>query len=288
MAIFRISPATSRYTFTNNTPAFGDPAKDDSPGADTLIVGAGAYLIATGINSDGAVLPNTNGWTVAVNGMMVSTQSHGLVLGPGAGASTVTIGTEGQVGGLLDGMLVETDTVIINNAGVISGGVTGIELDGNGIYTITSSGTISGSVAAIADGDVNGADKVTNSGTLNGNVNFNAGNDSLNNSGTIEGDIAGGAGNDVITNSKLIKGSIDLGGGTNRLVNSGEIDEPLAGFVKGGGGDDTIINSGRILGGVELGDGTNKFVNLGILSVNVDAAAATTRSLTSRIWASLT
>jgi hypothetical protein len=94
MVIHHITSATSRFNSITN--AFGPPA-DDTVGADTLIVDTGAYLIATGMNSDGALLPNTNGWTVVVNGMIVSTQSHGLVLGPGAGASTVTIGAEGQV-----------------------------------------------------------------------------------------------------------------------------------------------------------------------------------------------
>jgi hypothetical protein len=90
MAIFPITPATSRFTTVPGVNAFGPPA-DDTPGADTLIVDPSAFLISEFGN--GAVLANTEAWTVTVNGSVVSQNSFGIILEAGnAAISTIKIG----------------------------------------------------------------------------------------------------------------------------------------------------------------------------------------------------
>jgi len=120
MAIFKITPATSR---SNLIDAFGPPA-DDTPGADTLIVDPGAFLISTAVGR-GAFLANTGAWTVTVNGSIVSQNNFGIFLvGGNVGVSTIKIGVNGEVSGAAGVFL--AGSANINNAGEISGTLNGI------------------------------------------------------------------------------------------------------------------------------------------------------------------
>jgi hypothetical protein len=93
MAVFRFPPLASVFT----TAAADDAFDSDSPGADTLIVGAGSSLIATGAGASGANLFNTGAWTVIVNGFVVSDSFSGIGLASGnPSSSCISVGTNGQ------------------------------------------------------------------------------------------------------------------------------------------------------------------------------------------------
>jgi Ca2+-binding RTX toxin-like protein len=242
MAIFHITPATSRFTSNPGENALGPPA-DDTPGADTLIVDPGAYLISVNVN--GAFLANTGAWTVTVNGSIVSQNSLGIALNFGNTAvSTIKIGVDGEVQG--GNAMLLGSSANINNAGVIAGSNGfAIEIVDIGTHTITNSGEITASGAAAIEV-------------------FSISNDTVRNSGTINGAIELSAGTDKVTNTGTINGLISLGDGTNKLTNSGTID----GFVSGGSGADTVTNfaiivdvikSGTITGTIRLGAGNDKF-----------------------------
>src|SRR5262245_59850794 len=116
MAIFKITPTTSRFVSLD---AFGLPT-DDTPGADTLIVDPGAFLISA--NGGGAFLAPTGAWTVIVNGSIFSQASFGIRLDAGnAALSSISIGVEGEVAGIAG--LVLASSANVNNAGVIAGGI---------------------------------------------------------------------------------------------------------------------------------------------------------------------
>src|SRR4051794_28669819 len=106
MAIFHITPATS--VFTNAPGANGFDS--GTPSADTLIVDPGAFLIAT--DGHGATLGSPGAWTVTVNGSIVSTTKIGLFLD--VAASTVTIGVNGEVQGVGDGIFLGSSASINN------------------------------------------------------------------------------------------------------------------------------------------------------------------------------
>jgi Ca2+-binding RTX toxin-like protein len=251
----------SVLTTTNLADAF----TSDSPAADTLIVDAGAYLIATGSSARGAVLANTGAWKVTVNGTIFSKQETGIELGAGnLGVSTISIGAEGSVGGAV-GIAAYSSANIVN-AGTIAGGSFGIFYFNEGVRTITNKGVISG-FFAIQDFDGKSTDKVTNSGTLNGDVELSGGNDTLINSKTINGDVDLGADKDTLTNSGTITGEVQLGAGDDKLVNSGKLSDD----VQGGGGDNNVTNSGTIAGIVSLlGVGNNTLKNTGSIGAFVD------------------
>jgi len=63
MATFKITPSTSVFTTAASDHAFAG----GTPGADTLIVDPGAFLVATGSLAAGAALFPTGAWTVTVN-----------------------------------------------------------------------------------------------------------------------------------------------------------------------------------------------------------------------------
>src|SRR5262245_30108127 len=128
MAIFKITPADSKFHDTGTA----SPFADDSPGADVLTLDTGAFLIASN-KMDAVVLGNTGGWTVTVNGSILSTQlGDGIELAAGnAGASKITISADGDVGGAGSAIRVGSSTTIAN-AGVVSGQNNGISIFGGG------------------------------------------------------------------------------------------------------------------------------------------------------------
>jgi serralysin len=286
MAIFRITPATSRFTSGVAQSAFAD----DTAGADTLIVDAGAHLLATGMFGFGAHLLGTLAWKVTINGSIFSEAAAGLVLaGSNTARSTITIGADGEVGSAQQTGIAASSAVNLTNAGLvfgkangvmlnapaastltnkasgtISGGTNGVVISDNAARTITNAGTISGTVQSIFD---NGAsnDTVKNTGTLSGLVFLGGGHNVVTNGGTINGNISSG-GSTSIVNSGTINGSIALGFGTSTVKNSGTI----TGNVSCLGANDTIVNSKTINGVVNLGDGTNTLTNSGTIVGNVN------------------
>jgi len=241
MAAFSYPPLASILETANNTPAFSL----NSGGADSLIVGKDAFLIATGSGlSVGAFLANDGPWTVTVNGTIVSKQTTGIELGAGnAAVSTITIGATGEVGGSFGIALLSS--AIVKNAGTVGGDNHGILMGGAGTRTITNTGTIIGpSGFAIFDLNDLSTDKIINSGLLNA--------------------LHLGGGDDLLRNSGKITESVSLGGGDDTLVNWGMIDDDILGFD----GDDTVTNfkkvgnklvHGSIIGLIELGDGNDSF-----------------------------
>jgi hypothetical protein len=135
MAIFRIKPADSVFTDVAGDNAFDD----DTAGADTLIVDLGSYLIAASpLFSIGAFLANTAAWTVTINGSVVSQAGAGISLtGGNPAVSTIKIGTDGEVQGGSDGIILASSGNV-NNAGQISSSPgTAITILFGGTHTIT-------------------------------------------------------------------------------------------------------------------------------------------------------
>jgi Ca2+-binding RTX toxin-like protein len=251
MAIFHITPATSVFTnFVNN-----DAFDLDSPGADTLIVDPGAFLIAANGGGGALLAANTGAWTVTVNGSIIATGSIGIALGEGDAVSTIKIGVEGSVQGGTLGVALGS-SANINNAGEISGTV-GIQILSGNTHTITNSGTIIGATFGISDLTNMGTDTVKNFGTINGDVNLFAGKDTVTNSGLLVGNVVLGEGNDTMTDftivgdvmkSGTITGTISLGEGNDTFTGGGNSetvkDDDGADIVKLGGGSDTYIATG--------------------------------------------
>jgi integrase len=143
---------------------------DDTSGPDTLIVDPDAYLIATGTAREGAFLPGTGAWTVTVNGTVLSQNFVGINVGQfNPGVTTITIGPEGEVGGVTGINL--GSSAIINNAGTIFGGDAGIKIDSSAIINNTGP-IIGGQWAILADIFNRGHVTLTNSGEIDGVVEF--------------------------------------------------------------------------------------------------------------------
>jgi Ca2+-binding RTX toxin-like protein len=234
MAIFKITSATNRLNSAGD--AFGPPA-DDSPGADTLIVDPGAFLISTAVGGTGAFFANTGAWTVTVNGSIVSQGFDGIILDAGNTAvSTIKIGASGAVQGDDFGIFLGS-SANINNAGTVSGG-TGIEMFNGGTHRITNSGIINGTAFSIfeAGGSI---DTVRNSGRIIGTMSLGGGNDIVTNFAIV---------GDVIKSGTIID-TISLGGGDDKFTGGANLervaDENGADIVSLGGGRDTYIATGN-------------------------------------------
>jgi serralysin len=260
MAIFKITPTTSRFSISED--AFGPPT-DDTPGADTLIVDPGAFLISIAAGSAGAFLANTGAWTVTVNGSIVSQNLFGILLQAGNSAlSTIKIGVNGEVSGASAGVLLAS-SANINNAGEISGTTFGIEIESSGPHTITNSGTIVGSGAGIHSAGLSN-ETVRNSGQIIGVVSLTGGDDKVTNfaivgdvikSGTITGTIDLGAGDDKFSGGanpeRVADGNgddiVSLGGGNDTYIATGNSGADGIDIVKGGAGIDTYDASGATI-----------------------------------------
>ncbi|ARP99301.1 hypothetical protein [Pseudorhodoplanes sinuspersici] len=116
MASFVINASNSVVTSVNNVHAFS---------GDT-----GGSLIATGVNGLGAYLANTGGWKAAINGVIKSGMSDGMLFAETSAKSTVTIGANGEVSGRT-GLFLEAP-VTVNNAGTIVGNNYGILIQTSG------------------------------------------------------------------------------------------------------------------------------------------------------------
>src|SRR3990172_281480 len=214
MAVFKITPTTGVLTTADNTPAFDS----GTPGPDTLIVQAGAFLVATGALSVGAILFNPGPWTVTINGSVVSKLASGIEINVGNTATTtIKVGKTGEVGGTAG--IAASASALIKNAGTIVGKFDGVGIFGAGVRKIVNSGTIGGDDFSIIDFNDLSTDTVINSGTLASPVGL-------------------GGGDDVLRNSGKITGTVLLGADTDVLVNWGTI----AGGLGGQSGDDIVTN----------------------------------------------
>jgi hypothetical protein len=286
MTAFNITDTTSVLVTTANTNAFNG----DSAGADSLTVGAAAYLIATGSGvSRGALLAPTGAWKVTVNGTIVSKNWEALILDGGNTAnSTITVGADGELGGGINSYgLVMYSAATVKNAGTINGA--------NGISIVTPAGTITsitntgvitgagGGYTSINGGAADGIVSLTNSGLIQGPVSLGSGSNTIKNTGQIRGDVFLGIGNDVVTNSGTVVGQFSLGGG-NDTFKGGNLAETVdAGTgsdnVNLGGGNDTFLAyTGSLVDGLDTVDGGAGIdvYNFGFgssLAINLDKVA---------------
>jgi hypothetical protein len=270
MAIFKITPATSVLTTSDNTPAFNS----GTAGPDTLIVEAGAFLVATGALSVGAILFNPGPWTVTVNGSVVSKLASGIEINVGNTATTtIKVGKTGEVGGTAG--IAASASAVIKNAGTIVGKFDGVGIFGAGTRKIINSGTITGDDFAIVDFNDLSNDTVINSGILSA-ISLGGGEDVLSNSGkitegvllgadkdvlvswgTIAGDLLAQEGDDVVTNFKKI-GNKTVSGTISGIITLDEGNDVFRGgnkveTVRDGAGADII----RFAGGSETYTATN-------------------------------
>lgn len=288
---------TSTSVLTN----FGSAFSDDNPGADTLIVDDGAYLISTSATGNGAVLGATGAWTATINGSVYGANGIQLMAG-NTGVSTISVGATGSVASgpqgpsVGYGIAVESSATI-KNAGSIAGASVGIAILSGATHTIINSGTITGTTAAIEDlsGFAGSKDSVTNTGQIVGHVVLAKNDDTLSNTGAnaeIDGYVDLGEGNNILTNSGFIGDgtlSVVAGSGADQVTNSGEMDGGMSlgdgadvlknsgtiSFqVDAGGGSDTIVNSGSMTDFLLLGEGNNVVRNSGTLGSNLTALTA--------------
>src|SRR5262245_2714131 len=138
MTTFHITPSTSVHTTASLDHAFDI----DSTGPDALIVDVGAFLIADGVGSVGVSLAPTKAWAVSVNGSIVSQLDDGIKLAGGnAGASSITVGVDGEVSGYGAGIEAASAATIVNKGLVAATTSAGILIHNSGTHTITNSGT---------------------------------------------------------------------------------------------------------------------------------------------------
>jgi Ca2+-binding RTX toxin-like protein len=263
MANFRITPTTSVLTTGNYAHAF----TSDTPGEDSLLVDANAYLQTEGIAARSAFFANTKAWKVTVNGSIVSKQSDAILFGAGNAVSSLSIGASGIVDsdGILGSGIVAYSGVNIVNAGTIDASRSGVAFGGAASHNIKNTGVIRGGTYSVEDIDGLSADSITNSGTLYGAVSLNGGNDVVTNTGLIANIVITGNGNDTLKNTNDIGATIYLGDGDDKVTNSGRTADSI--FCEEG--NDTVTNSGRVGDKVSLGNGLNKLTNAGTIGGNV-------------------
>lgn len=255
MAIYQITTANSVLTTADQQPAF----RSDSPGADTLIVDAGAYLKATGADSIAAYLNDTLAWTVQINGLVHSETDVGLYMEiNNAPASSVSVGVGGEIRGSIAACYNPMNLI---NAGFIYGIETGVYATAAAAQTIRNAGTIYGGILSFAGSPF--ADTVTNTGFFEGDMQFDDGADLFINSNVIFDNVDMGMGDDAVTNAKgaTISGDLALGGGHDRFTNIGGI----SGSAFAGEGNDTIVNKGHFAKDVFLGNGANSLTSSGFI-----------------------
>lgn len=207
-------------------------------GNDDLNVASGVTLIS--LTSD-AILANTGQHQITVSGVVMA---HDDAIN--------TIGCE------------EAQTVVIQAGGVVLGGYTGIEEDGDGVIldgigsTLVNHGTIiaNGSGLSLFVRDA-GTTTITNTGFISGEKygvwnKFGIGVLDFTNSGTIESVGAaffGGTATDLVTNTGTFLGDVRLNGGEDLYVGLGG---SVVGLIHGGDGDDRFVlgnNADNVDGG---------------------------------------
>ena len=211
-------------------------------GNDDLNVGSGVTLIS--LTSD-AILANTGQHQITVSGLVMA-YDDGIN----------TIGCE------------EAQSVVIQAGGVVLGGYTGVEEDGDGVIldgigsTLVNHGTIiaNGSGLSLFVRDA-GTTTITNTGFISGEKygvwnKFGIGVLDFTNSGTIESSGAaffGGTGVDNVTNTGVFIGDVRLNGGNDLYIGLGGA---VTGVLHGGDGDDRFV-LGNAADTVDGGFGTD-------------------------------
>lgn len=196
-------------------------------GNDDLNVGSGVTLISTGMD---AILANSGQHIITVSGVVMAYDD-----------AINTIGCE------------EAQTVHIMAGGVLLGGFTGAEEDGDGVIldgigsTLVNDGTIiaNGSGLSLFVRDA-GTTTVTNNGFISGDKfgiwnKFGVGVLNVTNTGTIESPIAayfGGTATDNVTNLGTFIGDVKLNGGQDVYIGLGG---SVIGTIHGGDGDDRFV-----------------------------------------------
>jgi Ca2+-binding RTX toxin-like protein len=196
-------------------------------GNDDLNVGSGVTLIS--LTSD-AILANTGQHQITISGVVMA---HDDAIN--------TIGCE------------EAQTVVIQAGGVVLGGYTGVEEDGDGVIldgigsTLVNHGTIiaNGSGLSLFVRDW-GTTTVTNSGFISGEKygiwnKFGIGVLNVTNTGTIESPGAaffGGTATDNLTNAGTFLGDVRLNGGDDTYIGLGG---SVVGQIHGGDGNDHFV-----------------------------------------------
>jgi Ca2+-binding RTX toxin-like protein len=281
MAVYKITPTTSRFV------SGGDAFNEGSSGADSLTIDDGAYLVARTTGFFGADLDGPGIWTVKVNGSIVATDAHAIILRPGiAGVSTITVGATGEVGSYGGASIFAGSAASIKNDGMIYGY---LNFNGGAANSLNNTGTILrnydfqgvGTEDAVVNSSfLASAMTITNTGYIDGRISLLNGNDVVTNNGIIDGairfqggnnkytstvatsrveNIYSGSGDDTIKSAGGI-GDVELGDGKNSLTLT---KTGSAGAILGGSGNDTIVNAGRIEGDVELLGGADAFTNSG-------------------------
>jgi len=215
-------------------------------------IGAGGSVTAVfPFGETGAVVVQTGNYNVSNSGAIVASNnaSDGLDLELGVSGSGV-VNNYGTISashyGVGDFSTTATDTMVLNNSGVISAGVAAIDVTGSQVE-VTNSGTIAGAVI------LGLGSSLTDSGAIDGDVTLagaNAGATDV----TIDatGVLAGSPGGNAL---RITAGAYDI-------VNSGEIAAAQNsagnsfgdGVVVGGAGE--LVNRGTI---VAAGDGVVNF-----------------------------
>jgi hypothetical protein len=240
--------------------------------SDSTITVDGSIFSANGAGLN--VSAQTN---ISVNeGAVVSAKYNGVLFYSGsAGSSLYNAGTIESNHNSNNDIYVADANIQIDNAGLISGPVDPMDINGANTLIINS-GTITGQ-----GGDsfilFGGASNtvIDNSGMIIGVIQTNgaAGPLTVSNSGTITATsfaVQGTAYNDSVTNSGTIHGAIDLGTGTDTVNNDGKI----VGYVAFEGAGDSLDNSGTIKGNLYMGTG-DSVTNTGVIRGNVTFAGGT-------------
>ncbi len=288
---------STNLTLVLNGSAYGGVDGINLQGLGNILIGSQGELSVNGngiyvganagdstIAVDGSILSangagfNINAQTnISVNaGAVVSAKYNGVLFYSGsANSSLYNGGTIESNHGSNNDIYVADANIQIDNAGLISGPVDPLDINGANTLIINS-GTITGQDGAsvIMFGGANNT-TIDNSGMIVGAIQDSGATGPLtvSNSGTIMATsfaIQGTGFSDSVTNSGTIHGSIDMGAGTTVVNNDGKI----VGYVSFEGAGDSLDNSGSIKGNLYMGTG-DTVTNTGIIHGNVTFAGGT-------------
>ena len=211
--------------------------------ADSLEIGAGAYLRSSGKDAAGVLLDNTLPWTVQVDGEIQSQRYDGMVLlGGTSGLSKINVGSEGEIVGGVNGIQASGTVAIKNNGTIQAFNGSAVFVSSEDGNKLVNKGLVSGEYSYRSYSPDSG-DRVKNVGEMTGSISLNGGDDRLVNAGKIVGGLA--------------TGDLNLGDGDDTLINSGTISLE----IMDGHGSETIQNRGLIDHNVFLGEDPDLFTN---------------------------
>lgn len=236
-------------------------------GSTTLNVGR---VSATGAGSRGIVATTTTGALNVTSTGVVANGDAVTATNIGGAASVVLSGTNNSVAGTGAVVNGSTTAALTLNGGTLNGAVNGATLTSATGSTVTNTGTITGTNAAIVTGGA-GAATINNNvgGTITGRVLLGTGNDVVNNAGTFNANTISdlGAGADTFNNTGTFNAnaaSINFGAGADVFANSGTFNV-LPGAVAAGTFTTTNLEAFNNTGGlIDLRNGhTGDVLDLG-------------------------